>query len=285
MKNVIKLLSMMLVAGAVMVSCEKPVDNPVHQTPKYTITVTANNDAYGTVSGGGTYDSAATATLTATANEGYKFVNWSDGNSNNPRIVTVTANASYMANFEELAGVNVSFGDLNWAAQYVNGTYADNTVNVAAAQTSANAYPIINLFLTWGDNNPTTGTYTDHPSMEVSGQNVSIVFAQECAYLWYYENGSWDLQGQGGTLHTGDWWAKNLTVNVTGIDLTAMTFDAVVNAAMAHVTEFLDGQGQLTTLDFNDLTSKDLTATYTKVGLTASKGNHKTAMSATVTMK
>ncbi|MBR3724692.1 MAG: hypothetical protein IKN11_04790 [Bacteroidales bacterium] len=282
MKNIFKLFSVMLIAGAVLASCTEPVSNV---TPKYKITVKANNDAYGTVSGSGTYDSNTTATLTATPNEGYKFVNWNDGNTNNPRIITVTAEATYTANFEEISGVNVTFGTASWAAQYVNGTYADNTVNVAAAQTSANAYPIINLFLTWGDNNPTTGTYTDHPSMEVSGQNVSIVFAQECAYLWYYENGSWDLQGQSGTRHTGDWWAKNLTVNVTGIDLTAMTFDAVVNAAMAHVTEFFDDQGELTTLDFNDLTSKDLTATYTKVGLTSSKGNHKAAMSATITMK
>ena len=283
MKNIFKLFSVMLIAGAVLASCTEPVSNV---TPKYKITVKANNDAYGTVSGSGTYDSNTTATLTATPNEGYKFVNWNDGNTNNPRIITVTAEATYTANFEEISGVNVTFGTASWAAQYVNGTYADNTVNVAAAQTSANAYPIINLFLTWGNNNPTTGTYTDHPSMEVDGDgNVSIVFAQECAYLWYYENGSWDLRGQSGTLHTGDWWAKNLTVNVTGIDLTAMTFDAVVNAAMAHVTEFINDQGQLTTLDFNDLTSKDLTATYIKVGLTASKGNHKAAMSATITMK
>ncbi len=286
MKNIFKLFSLMLVAGTVMVSCDKTPNTPTHQTPKYTITVNANNDAYGTVTGGGVYDSAATATLTATANEGYKFVNWADGNANNPRIVTVTSNATYTANFEEISGVNVTFGTASWAAQYVNGTYANNTVNVAAAQTSANAYPIINLFLTWGQNTPTTGTYTDYPSMEADGDgNVSISFAQECAYLWYYENGSWDLQGQGGTLHTGDWWAKNLTVNVTGIDLTAMTFDAVVNAAMAHVTEMVNENNQLTTLDFNSVTSKDLTATYTKVGLSASKGNHKAAMSATIMMK
>ena len=64
-----------------------------------------------------------------------------------------------------------------------------------------------------------------------------------------------------------------------------MTFDAVVNAAMAHVTEMVNENNQLTTLDFNSVTSKDLTATYTKVGLSASKGNHKAAMSATITMK
>ena len=67
---------------------------------QYTITVNSNNNAWGTVTGGGTYNSGATATLTATANSGYHFVSWQDGNTTNPRTVTVTANATYTATFE-----------------------------------------------------------------------------------------------------------------------------------------------------------------------------------------
>lgn len=68
-------------------------------TPKtYTITASGTN---GTVTGGGTYNYNSTTTLTATPNEGYKFVKWSDGNTSNPRTVTVTANATYTAVFEK----------------------------------------------------------------------------------------------------------------------------------------------------------------------------------------
>ena len=69
------------------------------QIKSYTITVTAGEG--GTVSGGGTYNHGATATLTATPNDGYKFVEWNDENTDNPREITVTSNATYTATFEK----------------------------------------------------------------------------------------------------------------------------------------------------------------------------------------
>ena len=77
---------------------------------QYTITVNSNNSAWGTVSGGGTYEQGATATLTATPNSGYRFVRWQDNNTDNPRTVTVTDDASYTAYFEEEVGIN----DVAW---------------------------------------------------------------------------------------------------------------------------------------------------------------------------
>lgn len=64
---------------------------------KYTLTVTAGEN--GTVAGGGEYDYNTDATLTATANTGYRFSKWSDGNTENPRKVRVTADATYAAEF------------------------------------------------------------------------------------------------------------------------------------------------------------------------------------------
>jgi len=66
----------------------------------YTITATGNNPAWGTVSGGGSYGDGATATLTAMPNAGYHFVRWQDGNTQNPRTITVTGDATYTAYFE-----------------------------------------------------------------------------------------------------------------------------------------------------------------------------------------
>jgi gingipain R len=53
------------------------------------ITVSANPANGGTVTGAGTYDPGTTATLTATANEGYTFTNWTKNG------VAVSTNASY----------------------------------------------------------------------------------------------------------------------------------------------------------------------------------------------
>ena len=73
-------------------------------TPQYTITVTANDPAMGSVSGGGTYDEGSVITLTATPNSGYRFMCWNDGNTYNPRTVTVTADMSFTAYFEADGG-------------------------------------------------------------------------------------------------------------------------------------------------------------------------------------
>lgn len=69
----------------------------------YEITATANPAAGGTVTGAGSYGEGAEATLTATANTGYTFVNWTKGGvevSTNPSYsFTVTENGAYVANF------------------------------------------------------------------------------------------------------------------------------------------------------------------------------------------
>ena len=65
----------------------------------YTITAVSADASMGTVSGGGSYASGTTATLTANANSGYRFDHWQDGNTVNPRTITVTGNATYTAYF------------------------------------------------------------------------------------------------------------------------------------------------------------------------------------------
>lgn len=65
----------------------------------YAITATSANPTMGSVTGGGTYAGGTTATLTATPNMGYHFVQWQDGNTQNPRTITVTGDATYTATF------------------------------------------------------------------------------------------------------------------------------------------------------------------------------------------
>lgn len=274
MKNIFKLFSIMLVAGSILASCtEKPEEPVTPVKPKYTITVTANNDAYGTVTGGGTYDSAATATLTATANEGYKFVNWSDGNANNPRIVTVTANASYMANFEELAGVNVTFGDLNWTAQYVNCVLYPNAILVGASQNaSPDQLPIIQLVNIWQSGSPSTGSYT-------GTHNVTETVSREGAYLYYFavQDDILQLRYQDGSTETvGDWWSKDLTLNITTLDADAMNLSLVVNTTMVHAAEMV-GDAPVA---WNNCSTRPLTLNVINQSMTSAKARvaeHNTA--------
>ena len=65
----------------------------------YTLTVNVNDAKRGFVSGQGDYEYNSAATLRAVANAGYKFAKWSDGNTQNPRNVTVTKHDTYEAVF------------------------------------------------------------------------------------------------------------------------------------------------------------------------------------------
>ena len=65
---------------------------------RYNISATCDANR-GSVTGGGEYPNGYTATLTATPKNGCTFVGWSDGNTDNPRTVTVSGEASYIAQF------------------------------------------------------------------------------------------------------------------------------------------------------------------------------------------
>ena len=90
------------VAFDVTVSGKLPVEEPV----KYTVTATVNPAEAGTVTGAGEYEEGAEATLTATAAEGYEFVNWTVAGAEVATTATytftVTADVEVVANFKEI---------------------------------------------------------------------------------------------------------------------------------------------------------------------------------------
>jgi hypothetical protein len=65
----------------------------------YQVTVQTNNAAMGSVSGGGSFVEYTTTPIQATANSGYRFVQWNDGNTQNPRMIMVTQHINYTATF------------------------------------------------------------------------------------------------------------------------------------------------------------------------------------------
>ncbi|MBQ8593009.1 MAG: InlB B-repeat-containing protein, partial [Bacteroidaceae bacterium] len=68
----------------------------VYQNVDVKVTAGAN----GTVSEGGTYETGTEITLTATPNEGYHFVKWSDGSTENPYTFVVNEAKDLVATFE-----------------------------------------------------------------------------------------------------------------------------------------------------------------------------------------
>ena len=78
---------------------------------KYNVTV-VSDPIRGEVSGAGEYTYNTTATLTATANEGYEFVSWSNGSKANPLTITVKKDETITANFRAILASSITLNAL-----------------------------------------------------------------------------------------------------------------------------------------------------------------------------
>lgn len=129
----------------------------------YSIMVSSANTLWGSVSGGGSYSHNAVATLTATAASGCHFTQWNDGNTDNPRSITVTQNASYIAQFA-VNSYSVTVSTSNSALGIVtgSGTYSHNSTAVLTATPNYGFH-----FVQWNDGN------TDNPRSIIVTHDVS----------------------------------------------------------------------------------------------------------------
>ena len=68
---------------------DTPSDEPTDSgnVEQITISTSVNNNSMGSVTGAGTYNTGESVTLTAVASEGYRFLSWGDGVTDNPRTV------------------------------------------------------------------------------------------------------------------------------------------------------------------------------------------------------
>jgi|GEM_PF-1298764 len=130
------------------------------------ITVNSANEEQGTTSGSGRYDNGSTATITAIPNEGFRFLSWNDGNTDNPRNVTVEQDATYTASFEAIptyvvtaASNNDSYGTVTGGGTYYEGT------EVTITATASEGY----YFVSWNDGS------TTNPRIETVTQNIILI--------------------------------------------------------------------------------------------------------------
>ena len=140
------------------------VDAPV----SYTVTAEANPEEGGTVEGAGTYYHGATATLTATANEHYYFVNWTvDGeevSAEDSFSFEVTEAADYVANFA------LYDFDIVLSANPEEGGSVDGQGNFYYGETiTVTATPSLGYhFVSWTENDTEVSTEAEY-SFTVTG--------------------------------------------------------------------------------------------------------------------
>ena len=194
-------------------------------TASYTLTVESEDEAKGTATGGGTYNYGETASISATPAEHYEFAQWSDGNTENPRTVTVTGDTTYTAQFSPKNYTIAAVPDDNTHGSVTGGgTYAYNTTASLAA-TPAEHYH----FMQWNDGNtqnPRTITVTGNASytaeFEIDSYTITITS---------------NNNAQGSTSGSGTY-THGQTVTATAIANTGYMFDRWSNNATTNPYQF-----------------------------------------------
>ncbi len=124
-----------------------------HATDENTVSLSAYPSDAGAVSGSGTYANGTEVTITAVANDGYRFVSWSD-NGERTHNITVNSDVSMVAVFEKIDDkfflrleANAG-GSISGAGTYVSGAVA------TVVATPSEGYK----FVSWSDGGLKTHT-------------------------------------------------------------------------------------------------------------------------------
>ena len=159
--------------------------NPANQTigTYYTVGTTSNPMAGGTTSGGGSYLSGTQATVSATPNTGYNFVNWTE-NSNVVSASTaytfvVTANRNLVANFTpQQYLISTSSTPVAGGTTSGGGTYNFGTTTTVTATANSTW-----TFLNWTENGNVVSTTPAYSFAVTASLNLVANFTQDPTFL------------------------------------------------------------------------------------------------------
>ena len=134
---------------------------------QYTVTVVTGDATRGSVSGTTTVDYLTDVEISATANEHYHFEQWEDGNMQNPRTVTVTANATYRAYFAPDKYTVTGLADQGQGSVTGSGSYAYLSNAMLTAE-------------------PACGYLFDHWSDESTESTITFQVTGEMSYTAFF---------------------------------------------------------------------------------------------------
>ena len=179
----------------------------------YTVTVTSNNEEWGTASGGGVYQEGTIISIEATPKSGCYFKGWGDGNIENPRTITVSGNADYVANFTqiEVFTLNVSSNNEEWGTVTGGGIYEENTVVELKATPKTNCF-----FIKWSDDD----TNTTRSITVTANATYVATFAQKEMFTI---NASANIEGWG-SVSGGGVYEKGTTIQLNATPANGYRF-------------------------------------------------------------
>ncbi len=190
-------------------------------TQSYTVSVSANPEEGGTVEGGGTYTQGQSCTVTATANEGYTFLNWKEGNNvvstNASYTFNVTADRTLVANFEaqpQSYTISVSANPSNGGTVTGGGTYQQGASCTVSA-TANTGY----AFTNWTENGNVVSTNASYTFNVTADRTLVANFTAQTYTITATAN-----PANGGTVAGGGTFNHGASCTLTATPATGYTF-------------------------------------------------------------
>lgn len=147
---------------------------------QYQVMVNPADATMGSVLGGGTYNYLSDCTITATPAEGLNFIRWSDGNTNNPRTITVTQDTSFTAIFAACANTStVESVSANESYLWADSLYTASGIYEHTWTTAEGCDSTVSLWLTI--------TKTQYDTAYVNVHDTTYVDVHDTTYLWQYD--------------------------------------------------------------------------------------------------
>jgi len=140
--------------------------------PAYAVAAAASTDAWGSVSGTGTYASGSTATLTATPGSGFAFLNWTE----NGTVVSTSAAYAFPVTSNRTLTANFQMSFASWTAGHFAATERlDPTVSGQLADPDSDGIP--NLLEYAFASDPKTPSASVLPTAAMEGGYLTITYA------------------------------------------------------------------------------------------------------------
>ena len=242
----------------------------------FNIVAGVNNAVYGSVSGSGSYEENAEVTLEVTANNGYRFVQWDDGNTDNPRVFNATEDVTVVATLEAIPeyAVTLTENNSNLGSTSGSGNYPEGSTATISATPALHC-----RFVKWDDDN------TDNPRTLIV--NSAITFQAIFETVNWYSIAATSADGTMGSVTGSGDYDEGDTVTLTAVPETDYKFIEWSDGNVSNPRTFTASQSLSLSATFAAIIYSDVTiaSNDTELGTVsgATSGNIETGSSITLT--
>lgn len=242
-----KIACLAAIVGLAFTSCK---DENTTTDGKYTVRVVSDNEQQGKAYGSGEFEAGTTTRIWGTPEVGYQFDHWNDGNTENPRNITVNANVTYTAYFS-VVGSGGGTTDTTGPGGEPGSVSANYTINgdsytgiavisYGGDNSGSGLFDLIILTGEGGESDPLFAAWVlPQPGTQGFNQGANCMFLENA-------NDFVDVERNGQTLQFPHYQTNsncNYSINVTAFDMTAQSVTLTASGQMLDIRRAEAGEG------------------------------------------